>query len=322
VPYYESENVTLYNGDCLDVLETLPENSVDSVVTDPPYGLSFDWDHGVPGAEFWAAVKRVAKPGAYLLAFGGTRTYHRLACAIEDAKWEIRDCMMWLRGQGFPKGYNFKEGEFKGWGTALKPSWEPIVVAMKPLDGTYKQNASKWAVGGLNIGGSRIGDDVVLINRWTDGAKPFGGGAGHPYKGTTQKGRWPSNVILDEGSAQLVEEQAKGASRFFYCAKANKKDRGDRKAVKDALSGETTTPFENTHPTVKPMDLMRYLCTLTATPRGGVVLDPFSGSGTTLLAARECGRQSIGIEVNEDHCEIAATRLRHQQEALLQQKDK
>ena len=132
-----------------------------------------------------------------------------------------------------------------------------------------------------------------------------------------QKGRWPSNVLLDEASAPLVEAQAKGASRFFYCAKANKKDRGNRKASTDALSGEETAEFENTHPTVKPMDLMRYLCTLTATPTGGVVLDPFAGSGTTLLAARECGRKSIGIELRADHCEIAATRLRDQQESSI-----
>ncbi len=222
-PFFEQNNLSLYCGNCLDVLPTLPEASVDFVATDPPYGLSFmekDWDHEVPGPEYWRAIARVSKPGALLLAFGGTRTYHRLCCAIEDAGWEIRDALMWLYGQGMPKcgdigklidkskgaerqvigdkldrpGYHLHEGKgngcygggnglhapgtdarlraaqitapatpeaarWTGWAMALKPAWEPIVLAMKPLDGTIAHNALTWGVAGMNIDAARIGEN-------------------------------------------------------------------------------------------------------------------------------------------------------------------
>src|SRR3989304_2349138 len=148
------ERWRVIEGDCLDVLKTLEPGSVDAVVTDPPYGLGFmgkDWDHGVPGVHFWTAALRVAKPGAHLLAFGGTRTFHRLTCAIEDAGWEVRDCLMWLYGQGFPKSLNGPWG-----GTALKPAWEPILMARKSLGGTVAANVEKWGTGGLNIGECRL----------------------------------------------------------------------------------------------------------------------------------------------------------------------
>ena len=165
-PIYQKHGVTLYCGDLRDVLPTLPASSVDYVVTDPPYGLGFmekDWDHEVPGPVFWQAIDRVCKPGSALLAFGGTKTYHRLTCAIEDAGWEIRDCLMWLQGQGMPKagdigklidkakGACLLAAKFTGWATALKPSWEPIVLASKGVDGTLAQNAEKWGVAGLHI---------------------------------------------------------------------------------------------------------------------------------------------------------------------------
>lgn len=153
---------TVIQGDCLTVLKTKWEDSVfHAIVTDPPYGFSFvgkEWDRCVPGKEFWSEFLRVSRPGAHLVAFGGTRTFHRLACAIEDGGWIIRDCLMWLYGNGFPKSYNIgkKEKMFKGYGTALKPAWEPIILAMKPCEGSFVENARKWGVGGLNINGSRL----------------------------------------------------------------------------------------------------------------------------------------------------------------------
>jgi len=150
--------IDLMLGDCRERMATLEPESVDSIVTDPPYGLSFmgkGWDHGVPGVQFWAEALRVAKPGAHLLAFGGTRTFHRLAVAIEDAGWEVRDCVMWVYGSGFPKSHNLS-GEWSGWGTALKPAWEPVIVARKPLVGTVAANVLAHGTGALNIDGCRV----------------------------------------------------------------------------------------------------------------------------------------------------------------------
>ena len=148
----------IINGDCLTVMRGMDATSVDAIVTDPPYGLEFmgkEWDHGIPGVHFWEAALRVAKPGAHLLAFGGTRTFHRLTCAIEDAGWEIRDCLGWIYGSGFPKSHNLK-GDHEGWGTALKPAWEPIILARKPLDGTVAANVQKWGTGAVNVDGCRV----------------------------------------------------------------------------------------------------------------------------------------------------------------------
>lgn len=307
----------LYHGDCLDILPTLAAESVDACVTDPPYGLKFmgkEWDHGAPGVPYWQAVSRVLKPGAFLLAFGGTRTHHRLMCAIEDAGFEIRDCLMWLHGQGFPKGKS-----------QLKPAWEPIILARKagPLPP-------------LNIDGCRLdispADDIHGKHPHTfggfghAGSKVFGDSAGHEYR--IPAGRWPANVVLDEEAARLLDEQSGelgqrgniggstasgaalygpamrhsgaeynhgghgGASRFFYVAKASPSERGKF----------------NTHPTVKPLALMRWLVRL-VTPAGGVVLDPFLGSGTTALACQREGFECIGIERDEHSVEIAARRL-------------
>lgn len=337
------EEPILIHGDCLDALPELPEDSIDSIITDPPYGLSFmgkDWDRGVPGARFWEEMWRVAKPGAFLLAFGGTRTFHRMTCAIEDAGWEIRDCMMWLYGTGFPKSHNIEKSvgdvRWGGYGTALKPAWEPIIVAMKPCDGTFAQNALAQGVAGLNIEGSRIGSQ----RRTNTPASPTSAsrksrveagyrkdaGKGPGSKGGEVTGRWPANVILDEEAGRLLDEQSGesksrkgkprksqkpgdgygmthtgaeyddkgGASRFFYCAKASKKERGEG----------------NNHPTVKPLALIEYLCKLTRPPDGGFVLDPFMGSGTTALACQQTGRSFIGIEKDEKYFEIAEKRLK------------
>lgn len=362
-------------GDCIDTMKTLDADSVDSIVTDPPYGLEFmgkNWDGAVPGVPFWKEVLRVAKPGAYILAFGGTRTFHRLAVAIEDAGWEIRDTVMWVYGSGFPKSHNVavsidkslghpnrgkaiptastyqacdvdrenkltsnpvgpyeakseKAKPWEGWGTALKPAWEPVIVARKPLIGTVAENVLKYGTGAMNIDGCRVGNETIRINTWDEGAKPFGGGAGTPYTGRESQGRWPANVIHD-GSDEVVDlfPQVKtgvcpadgaggyqgglkrrndaiaanggdsgSAARFFYCSKANKKDRGEN----------------NLHPTVKPTDLMRYLCRL-VTPPKGIVLDPFMGSGSTGKAAMLEGFRFIGCEMNKDYMDIAERRIK------------
>ncbi len=215
---------TVHTGDCLEVMATLPANSVDAVVTDPPYGIAFmgkAWDHAVPGPEFFAAMLRVAKPGAHLVSFGGTRLYHRMTCAMEDAGWEIRDCLMWLYGSGFPKSHNGDWG-----GTALKPAWEPIVLARKPLDGTVAANHLRHGCGGLNVDGCRVG---TTVETWP-ASRSFAPGISSGYtagkqKGPTQStgdapaGRWPANLILGEGVTDAAW------SRFFYCSKAGRSER-------------------------------------------------------------------------------------------------
>jgi site-specific DNA-methyltransferase (adenine-specific) len=398
MPYYQKNNITLYHGDLREILLEIAENTVDHVATDPPYGLSFmesQWDHEVPGPEYWKAITRVCKPGAMLLAFGGTRTWHRLACAIEDAGWDLRDTLMWLHGQGFPKAADVgklidkaagaarepmgpkvyagghiqnhggdKQGYHKwngvgvhrdtapatdlaklwtGFAAALKPAWEPVLLAMKPLDGTIAHNAETWGVAGLNIDACRIPCDYAAEygEKWLSSGK----GKAGPWHATEYEetrtvaervsplGRWPANLILDEEAAAQLDAQTGtlksgkmkagqqrkrtkggggyhggfpetasatgtygdtgGASRFFYCSKATKKDRGEG----------------NDHPTVKPLALMNWLLTLASTPTGGVILDPFAGSGTTLLAAQRLGRACIGVELDEHNCEIIANRL-------------
>ena len=357
-------------GSCLDVLPTLPDNSVDSIVTDPPYELGFmgkKWDStGIAfNPDVWVECLRVLKPGGHLLAFGGSRTWHRLAVAIEDAGFEVRDSIAWLYGSGFPKSMNIgkaiDKGErpdrevgikpksnmlmtpasvvlnpgspvtpeavkWQGWGTALKPAFEPIVVARKPLIGTVAANVLEWGVGGLNIDGTRIGTETVTINSFDNGAKPFGGAVGEPFTSRQSQGRWPANVMLDEYTAALLDEQA-DASRFFYVAKANKRDRNEGldglpevrtgamtgTAQADLLTGsgnERTTKRQNFHPTVKPTDLMRQLVRL-VTPPGGMVLDPFTGSGSTGKAAILEGLEFVGIEITEDYLPIIEGRLRH-----------
>jgi len=403
---------TIHHGDCREVMATLDAESVDAIVSDPPYGLSFmgkGWDHGVPGVEFWTEALRVAKPGAHLLAFGGTRTYHRLACAIEDAGWEIRDCVMWCFGSGFPKSHDVSKAidkaagaerevvsanpnhrphsgaiaaaewfqdrssglitapatdaarQWSGWGTALKPAWEPIIVARKPLVGTVAENVLTHGTGAINVDGCRVGTDggTAKGNPPKDESK---GIYGHGINGACDildigKGRWPANLIHDGSeevvglfpsphgagearkairqcspSGQLWQMSGDGhrfgdsgsAARFFYCAKASKADRDEGcEGIAERLTmryGEKAqgplpqqtpskpVPQRNHHPTVKPTALMRYLCRL-VTPPGGIVLDPFTGSGSTGKGAILEGFRFIGIEREAEYVEIAKARI-------------
>ena len=330
-----SDRWALHVGDCRDVMRAMEPESIDSIVSDPPYGLSFmgkGWDHGVPGVEFWELALRVAKPGCHLLAFGGTRTYHRLACAVEDAGWEVRDCLGWMYGSGFPKSHNL-QGDWQGWGTALKPAWEPIILARKPLRGTVAASVLEWGTGAINVDGCRVGTDDKLQGSTV--RNDIRGGAfasGHRANPgdiaaycQNQLGRWPANILHD-GSEEITDVLG-DASRFFYCAKASKADRdegceglemvvracGPEGHTKNstAKSGELQRlPRTNHHPTVKPTDLMRYLCRL-VTPPEGLVFDPFTGSGSTGKAAMLEGFRFVGAELSEEYATIARARIGH-----------
>jgi site-specific DNA-methyltransferase (adenine-specific) len=344
----------------------MEESSIDSCVTDPPYHLTSivkrfgagnaapakvgktgayaraskgfmgqTWDGGDVAfqAETWAAVLRVLKPGAHLVAFSGTRTYHRMACAIEDAGFEIRDQLAWCYGSGFPKSHN----QPGGWGTALKPAWEPICLARKPLPGTVAGNIEAHGTGAINIDGCRIESEggspregeASQEQRYAErGSTNFAALPGP--RGGDPSGRWPANIIHD-GSEEVLaafpdapgqqgdlaghskdrtsknaygdmkaarDAIARGdsgsAARFFYCAKATTEERGEG----------------NNHPTVKPINLMRWLCRL-VTPVGGTVLDPFTGSGSTLIAADAEQFDAIGCELSPDYAAIAERRVRN-----------
>lgn len=372
----------LHRGDCLEVLRAMADNSVDSIVTDPPYGLKFmgkKWDCDVPAVEVWQEALRVLKPGGYLLAFAGTRTQHRMAVRIEDAGFEIRDLIMWVYGSGFPKSHNGEWG-----GTALKPALEPITMARKPLDGTVEANWQQHGTGALNIDGCRVdptgerlggGDETGKSSKPEGWARPWMDDpdqvAAHNAKVSanvekaSQLGRWPANLVHD-GSEEVValfpaeagavapvtvrngdkfrgtygafsgnideagstfHGDAGSAARFFYCAKASRSDRdeGCEKLVGQEIAGKgnglsrtcqscdapviggcecpdrtfINPSRKNHHPTVKPTDLMAYLCRL-VTPKGGVVLDLYMGSGTTGKAAIQEGFRFIGIERDQD----------------------
>jgi DNA modification methylase len=378
----------LYPGDVLVRLAQLPDAFFDSIVTDPPYELGFmgkSWDssgiaYSIP---LWKELLRVLKPGGFLLSFGGTRTYHRMACAIEDAGFEIRDQIQWIYGSGFPKALDvskaidkaacaersvigpapYKRGKttqkytesrkvsydypphpitapstedakkWDGWATALKPAHEPICVARKPLIGTVVENVLAHGTGALNIDACRIelnGDYKAKPN-----GRPSLTGLGDNYdpqkaNQADNVGRWPANVILDEEAGALLNEQSGtltsgkcpdgfrgtykaevfgmykegyinpetiyadsgGASRFFYCAKASKKEREGSK-----------------HPTIKPLKLMRYLVKLVTSP-GGIILDPFCGSGTTLAAGIKEDFYVAGIDREAEYIEDSLRRLK------------
>jgi len=306
----------LHHGNCLDILRTMPDCSVDAVVTDPPYGLSFmgkRWDYDVPSTEIWAECLRVLKPGGYLLAFAGTRTQHRMAVRIEDAGFEIRDMLAWMYGSGFPKSHNL-DGEHQGWGTALKPAMEPITMARKPFKATVAQNVQEWGTGAINIDGCRIGEEEIIQHR----PKEWRGF--HKLQDASTIGRWPANVMHD-GSAEILQGMGE-AARFFYTPKACKDDRDDgcemmeakqyshdgrEKRLENAYQ-RNDSKAHNFHPTVKPTDLMRYLCRM-VTPTGGVVLDPFTGSGSTGRGAVLEGFRFIGCEMDADYVEIAKARI-------------
>jgi site-specific DNA-methyltransferase (adenine-specific) len=339
------EKTILHNGNCLDVLKTMEENSVDSIVTDPPYGINFmgkKWDYDVPSVEIWQECLRVLKPGGYLLAFSGTRTQHRMAVRIEDAGFEIRDMIAWVYGSGFPKSHNVSKAidktakddskKWEGWGTALKPALEPITVARKPLEEkTVAENVLKYGTGAINIDESRVGKGA---KKWN---KPKGG----IWKTESEikavlidnpLGRFPANLIHD-GSDEVTElfpSDKNSVARFFYVPKASKKDRNDGlesfeekttasaefrpNHMEKAENGEDGNPYgrwtptKNNHPTVKPTDLMRYLVNM-VTPKGGTTLDPFMGSGSTGRGAMIGDFNFIGIELDSDYYEIAKARI-------------
>lgn len=431
--FYKEKDFTLYKGKMQDVLSTFEENSIDSIVCDPPYELNFmskGWDN--QGIAFkkdtWEHCFKVLKEGGYLLAFGGTRTFHRIACAIEDAGFEIRDTIMWLYGSGFPKSMNiglaidkkngveskvvarvkgsgttgindrgnqqfvaknqYEDGtydlkqaqnEWQGWGTCLKPAYEPIIVARKPFKGSLVDNILQNGVGGLNIDECRIptSDDLARINKTDNGM--FGVGVGNnnaqqcKEQGIEYGGRFPANVILtydendfDEvcggmpdtkstynkdnqhervihrenedilkyGYKERIDKSSYNdegsASRYFYCAKASKKDRDEgldlfeEKQTTDGCiraNNETARKFgansalrKNIHPTVKPVELMQYLVRLVSS-KGSKVLDCFMGSGSTGKACmfenreRNANYHFIGIEMTDEYLPIAKTRI-------------
>lgn len=395
----------IIQGDCLEVMKDIPDNSVDSIVTDPPYELGFmgkKWDStGIAyNVELWQECLRVLKPGGYLLAFGGTRTYHRMTCAIEDAGFEIRDCIQWIYGSGFPKSMDISKAidkkfgaerevtgekqssgmlrngrtdeemankwsdnnrkpnyittpstpeaqQWDGFGTALKPAHEPIVVARKPLsEKTVADNVLKWGTGGINIDECRVefakdesSKDLARSSQGFTSQSEIYHNNKDKYTISSEngnpQGRFPANVIFDEEAGRLLDEQSGiskssggkgeksrgalgnsvygkyenkelasnagglgdtgGASRFFYCAKASKAERRESK-----------------HPTVKPLNLMRYLVRL-VTPPNGTALDPFAGSGTTLEAAMLEGFCFVGIERQAEYIPDIQARVKQAQ---------
>lgn len=311
--------ISLYHNDCLKVLPTIGENSIDSIITDPPYGLGFmdkDWDKGVPGIQFWSEMLRVSKPGAFLFSFGGTRTFHRITCAIEDAGWEIRDTIMWIYSQGFPKGRGVSEDNLD-LSTTLKPSWEPITIARKPLIGSVAENVAKHGTGILHTEDCRIGTERMKVTK-SDGAMKsqnlaMGGGNTGRVGAGEKIGRCPTNIIHD-GSREIISGKYGQVFRYFYCAKASTTERDEGldgfEEVEcgilddDECQWRSKPKRANFHPTVKPVKLMRHLCKL-ATPRNGIILDPFMGSGSTGKAAIREGFSFIGIEINKDYFEIA-----------------
>lgn len=412
----------ILHGNNLDILPTLPDNSIDSIVTDPPYELGFmgkKWDSsGIAySVELWQQCLRVLKPGGHLLAFSGSRTYHRMVVAIEDAGFEIRDMISWISNKTFPKSLNIGKAidkaagaerevigtnqnvvrdskiaggsdfggftqansditapatdeakQWHGWGTGLKPTVEPIVMARKPVEGTIANNVLTYGTGGLNIDASRIeAQDQDLLDaavkrmsgNSVKGQLNFAGNK--TIKPNSALGRWPANLILDEDTAELLDEQSGysksgaagkkassgfpgggydgeytvpygdsgGASRFFYVAKASKRDRNEgleelEESVAGSYSGNVANngnkigaqpdkpnqPAKNFHPTVKPTSLMEYLIKL-VTPPNGTVLDPFTGSGSTGKAAILQSFDFIGIEMTEEYLPIIEGRLKH-----------
>ena len=302
---YMEKQYKLIHGDCIEEMKKMDSNSVDAIVCDPPYELGFmnkAWDKSgiANNVNVWKEALRILKPGGHMLAFSGTRTYHRMVCAIEDAGFEIRDQLAWVYSSGFPKSQNVgkKVNGYDGWGTALKPAQEPIVLARKPLsENTIVDNVKKYGTGAINIDDSRIktqkGDEPSAGNRTaTFGTQEtISGGDGSGGWEANPKGRWPANLIHD-GSEEVNELLPNNSARFFYYPKVNKKDRGNG----------------NNHITVKPTELMKYLIRL-ITPPNGVVLDPFNGSGSTGKAAILLGYKYIGIDMTEEYIKISQSRL-------------
>lgn len=415
-------------ADVMAALAQVPDNTFHGLLSDPPYGLEFmgkDWDKVVPGKDLWAEVYRVLRPGAHGLVFGGTRTFHRLAVALEDAGFEIRDCLMWLYAKGFPKSRNIsfdvdrlaggepevvgsrvlsgnaamstadkggtygvqvgsacnvevavkravtEEGRaWEGWGTALKPCWEPILLVRKPLAGTIGANARAHGSGALNISGARIGDDggtrKVDPTLYQKDGNAYETSLHGGRKEPTGEGRWPANLLLDEDAAEYLDdvvgdrpsnpyranvadgavlpmrkrtaggtkERGLGPSRFFFSAKVSTREREagcehlvaksagemtDREDGSDGLNSPRagagrTGGARNNHPTLKPIDLNRYLATLLLPPPhvAAALLVPFSGAGSEVIGAARAGWGTIlGIEQSPEYVEIANARIRY-----------
>ena len=419
----EENKYKILEGSMLDILPTLEENSFDSCITDPPYELNFmgkGWDRsGIAfRKETWEQVYRVLKPGAYLCAFGGSRTFHRIACAIEDAGFEIRDTIMWLYGSGFPKSHNVgldidkrfgcenrghriatanryhpdgtlepngenlppyegktEEGKkWSGYGTCLKPAYEPIIVARKPIEKSVAENVLKYGCGAINIDECRVGNEIIkggTTPDFKDVAKKQKEISGVGCLSFDQvenaerielkdhEGRFPSNVILTYDETDYDEvcggmpknDNGDSSSRYFYCAKASKKDRDEgldmfeEKQTTDGCiraNSETARMFgansiskKNIHPTVKPIDLMQYLVRM-FTPKGGSILEPFAGSGSTGKATmfenreRNANYTITMIEITHEYipiikarCDYAINKYKYDDEkALRERKEK
>lgn len=320
----------ILHGDNRDTLKTLPGNSIDAIVTDPPYGIDFlgkAWDANTGALETYQQCLRVLKPGGHILAFSAARTYHHLAITLEQAGFEIRDQIMWIYSSGFPKSQDIGkqlnkkniDNEWTGWGTALKPAHEPIALARKPIKLSIAKNCQTHGVGALNIDATRVpydndvpagggnnaatfknfsaeerttkdqpkaGKRTASFHNATGGGETQSGGDGSGGWEASQIGRFPSNVL-----GEIPDYQ-----KYFYCPKVSGKERH--------IDGVT----DNNHPTVKPIELMKYLIRL-ITPPGGVVLDPFNGSGSTGCAAVELGSEYIGCELDAAYVDIATKRI-------------
>lgn len=300
--------INLFSGDNLDHLRQMDDNTIDAIVTDPPYGISFagkKWDYDVPKIELWQECLRVLKPGGHALIACGTRTQHRMVCNIEDAGFEIRDVVSWLYGSGFPKSLDVSKNidkehkQWEGWGTALKPACEFFTLCRKPIKQTIAHNVLKWGTGAINIDGCRVGKSGGVGATYKDenreeGSTKFFSNTKKRIKHPVNKGRWPANVIHD-GSDDVLDGLKENA-RFFYCPKACPSERDEG----------------NIHPTVKPVELMRYLVRLITPPRG-TVMDPFMGSGTTGVAAKIENMDFVGMELSDEYFAICERRIQNKQ---------
>lgn len=301
-PYYEDDWVTLYHGDCRSIFPELPDSSMHAVITDPPYDLGIlgrEWDRtGVAfDPDIWRDLLRTLKPGGHILAFGGTRTWHRMASAIEEAGFEIRDSIAWLYGSGMPKSHNLL-GEWIGWGTALKPAFEPIVVGRKPLAGTTAANVSAHGTGALHIDATRIGDGSDRSSGGCSGSTGYEGGWNGGRLARPTGGRWPTNVALCESQAEVLAGQPGARPTYFPIFQFHPKAPPSERPVVSGVK----------HVTVKPLGLMRWLARL-VTPPGGVILDPFAGSGTTGEAAMREGFRSVLIETEPGYLPLIEQRI-------------